>query len=56
MTDKSARSDEYLFDVSETDIEALARSNSPILMRAAERILRDAVDQNDVTTGFNSSI
>lgn len=56
MTDRSARSDEYLLDVSETDIEELASSCNPTLLRAVERVLREADDTKNITTRFSSSI
>lgn len=56
MTDRSARSDEYLVDVSESDLESLARDQNPVLLRAVERVFRETVDTRNVTTRFNSSI
>lgn len=56
MGNSSAEAEDCVLDVSETDFEQLARSKSPMLARAARRILDDANDPNDVSTGFQSSL
>lgn len=56
MPGRSAKRDDYVLDVSESDIDALATSDNPALLRAVERIFREAADRNDTSTRFNSSI
>ena len=56
MGDRPIKAGAGALDVSDVDLESLAHSENPALYRAAQRVLREAAQSDDVVARFSSSI